>query len=158
MNGEKNPLLKNLKVDQLGFVYKDVERQARILESIYNIPQIKFFEFHDQKIIYHGKEAINSIKLGVTQYFNINIELIQSLGGENIYQEFIDGGREGFHHIGMYVDDLDASIDNFKENGINPIQLGQIVKMHYAYMDTEDTFGIIIELLKIITKKKNKGG
>jgi hypothetical protein len=154
MSEGKKPILSDLKIDQLGYVYKDVEKQAQILQLLYHIPKITFFEFHDQKIFYRGNETLNSIKLGAVQYNKINIELIQPLGGKNIYQEFIDSGREGFHHIGMYVDDLDASIDNFKENGINPIQLGQIVKMHYAYMDTEDTFGIIIELLKIITKKK----
>ena len=100
MNEEKLPVLNNLKVDQLGYVYKDVEKQAQILESLYRIPKITFFEFHDQTIIYRGKETINSIKLGAIQYNNLNIELIQPLGGENIYQEFIDGGRKGFHHFG----------------------------------------------------------
>lgn len=156
MNEENRLILNDLKVDQLGFVYKDVEKQAQILESIYNIPKITFFEFHDQKITYRGKETTNSIKLGTTQYFNVNIELIQPLGGDNIYQEFIDSGREGFHHIGRYVDDLALSIEDFRRKGINPLQIGQIVKLHYAYMDTKDTFGIIIELLKIITKRNKK--
>jgi len=154
MNEEKKPILHNLKIDQLGFVYKDVKKQAQILESVYNIPKITFFEFYDQPIIYRGKEAKNSIKLGVTQYDNVNIELIQYLDGENIYQEFIDSGHEGLHHIGIYVDDLDVSIEEFKKKGIKPLQIGQIVKMHYAYMDTEDTFGAIIELLKIKPKKR----
>jgi hypothetical protein len=156
MSEDRIPVLKNLKVDQLGFVYKDVEKQAQILESIYSIPKITFFEFYDQKITFRGKETKNSIKLGVAQYFNLNIELIQPLGGENIYQEFIDIGREGLHHIGMYVDNLDSSIEQFKKKGIKALQLGKIVEMHYAYMDTEDTFGILIELLKIITKKSRK--
>ena len=154
MNEENKPILNNLKADQLGFVYKDVEKQAKILESTYNIPKITFFELHDQTITYRGKETKNSIKLGTTQYFNLNIELIQPLDGENIYYEFFDSGREGFHHIGMYIDDLPSSIENFKKKGINPLQMGQIIEMHYAYMDTEDTFGVIIELLKIIPKKR----
>jgi 4-hydroxyphenylpyruvate dioxygenase-like putative hemolysin len=154
MNEDKKSGLNNIKVDQLGFVYKDVEKQAKILEETYNIPKITFFEFHDQIISYHGKETTNSIKLGATQYNNVNIELIQPLGGNNLYQEFIDGGHEGLHHIGMYVDDLDSSIEDFNKKGINPLQMGQIFKMHYAYMDTQDTFGIIIELLKIIPKKR----
>ena len=154
MNEVKKPVLNNLKVDQLGFVYKDVEKQAKLLEEIYNIPKITFFEFHDQIITYHRKETTNSIKLGTTQYFNLNIELIQPLGGNNLYQEFINSGHEGIHHIGMYVDDLNSSIEDFNKKGIDTIQMGQIIKMHYAYMDTQDTFGIIIELLKIIPKKR----
>jgi methylmalonyl-CoA/ethylmalonyl-CoA epimerase len=154
MNEKNRPILNDLKVDQLGYVYKDVEKQAQILESMYNIPKITFFEFHDQKIIYHGKETTNSIKLGTAQYFNVNIELIQTLGGDNIYQEFIDSGREGLHHIGIYIDNLDSSIEQFNNRGIDALQIGQIMKLHYAYMDTEDTFGIIIELMKIIIKKR----
>ena len=151
---EKLPVLNNLKVDQLGYVYEDVEKHAQILESIYNIPKITFFEFHDQKIIYRGRETTNSIKLGTVQHNNLNIELIQPLGGENIYQEFIDSERKGFHHFGIYVEDLESSIEKFEKKGISAIQTGQIVKMHYAYMDTEDTFGAIIELLKIKPKKR----
>ncbi|MEJ2294341.1 MAG: VOC family protein [Candidatus Lokiarchaeota archaeon] len=147
MSEGKKPVLNNLKVDQLGFVYKDVEKQAKILEEIYNIPKITFFEFHDQIITYRGKKTTNSIKLGVTQYNNVNIELIQPLGGQNLYQEFIDSGREGLHHIGMYVDDLNSSIEDFNKKGINTIQIGQIFKMHYAYMDTQDTFGIIMYVI-----------
>ncbi|MFX0043123.1 MAG: hypothetical protein ACFE8L_09440 [Candidatus Hodarchaeota archaeon] len=32
------------KVDQLGFVYKDIKKQARLLESKFNLPQFIFTE------------------------------------------------------------------------------------------------------------------
>ena len=29
----------NLKADQLGFVYKDIEKQAKIFETLFNVPK-----------------------------------------------------------------------------------------------------------------------
>jgi methylmalonyl-CoA/ethylmalonyl-CoA epimerase len=156
MENNKNLDFANLKVGQLGYVYKDVEKHAKILESVYNTPKFTFFEYYDQPITYRGRETTCSMKMGTLNYFNLNIELIQPLGGESIYQEFLDGGKEGLHHIATYVDDIPAYIASLKKKGIGVLQTGQIVKMHYAYMDTEETFGIIIELWKIITKIRKK--
>lgn len=115
MENNTNLDFANLKVDQLGYVYKDVEKQAKGLESIYNTPKITFFEYYDQPITYRGKETTCSVKLSTIRYLNLNIELIQPIGGESIYQEFLDGGREGLHHIGTYVNDLPTFIESLKK-------------------------------------------
>ena len=42
-NMEKfNVTFGKLKVDQLGFVYKDIEKQAKVMEEIYGIPKFMF--------------------------------------------------------------------------------------------------------------------
>ncbi|GAH96625.1 unnamed protein product, partial [marine sediment metagenome] len=40
-----------------------------------------------------------------------NIQLIE---GESIYKEFLDQGREGLHHISLFVEDIDSYIEYFE--------------------------------------------
>ncbi|MFW9878257.1 MAG: hypothetical protein ACFFG0_34685, partial [Candidatus Thorarchaeota archaeon] len=69
-------------------------------------------------------------------------------GGESIHQEFLDQGREGFHHVRASVDNLEMVIEKFKEEGIGVLQTGRIISSTYAYMDTEALLGIILEFSK----------
>jgi hypothetical protein len=39
MAGEVKLDLSNLKIDQFGYVYKDIGKQARILETYFNMPK-----------------------------------------------------------------------------------------------------------------------
>ncbi|MFW9939583.1 MAG: hypothetical protein ACFFFT_00985, partial [Candidatus Thorarchaeota archaeon] len=59
--------------------------------------------------------------------------------------EFLDQGKEGFHHIRSSVDDLETVIEKFKEVGIGVLQKGTIITSTYAYMDTEAILGTILE-------------
>jgi len=48
---------KNLKVEQLGFVYKDVEKQAKIFEELFNIPKFAILPETTQVVKYRGKDS-----------------------------------------------------------------------------------------------------
>ncbi len=95
--------LGNLKVAQLGFVYKDIEKQVKIFESILNVPKFAVLPETTEIVKYRGKEVEVHIKLAISRQFNTQIELIQHISGECIYKEFLDQGREGFHHISLFI-------------------------------------------------------
>ena len=44
----------NFKVDQLGYVYKDIEKQAKLLETVYGLLRFAFLELNDRLCIYRG--------------------------------------------------------------------------------------------------------
>ncbi len=148
--------LSNLKIDQLGYVYKDLKKQAKIMESLYNIPKFAILEGPPEKIVYRGKESILNYNIGLSRFFNVQLELIQWNDGECIYKEFLEQGREGLHHISMFIENLDAYIEEFKKMGIDVIESGQIGKVVYAYMDTEESFGIIIEIQETMRRRKRR--
>jgi methylmalonyl-CoA/ethylmalonyl-CoA epimerase len=149
--------LGNLKIDQLSFVCKDVKRQAEIMEKMYGIP--KFAQMEDithQDATYRGKEVTVIVDYAFSRLFNVQIELQQWKSGDSLFKEFIDQGKEGLHSIGIYVDDLDSYIDEFKKRGIEVIQTGQISKQKFVYLDTEKTFGILLEIQTTIKRKRKK--
>ncbi|MFX0022475.1 MAG: VOC family protein [Candidatus Hermodarchaeota archaeon] len=144
----------NLKVDQLGYVYKDIEKQAKILETIYGLPKFAFLESYDAHCKYRGKDCIISTKLALSKIFNVQIELIQYINGECIFKEFLDSGREGLHHFGIFVDELDAIVKAFTEKGYEILHQRQIGKQKIAYLDTVNDLGILLEFQETIRRKK----
>ena len=138
--------LSNYKVEQLGFIYRDIKKQAQIMESFFGIPKFTILGPLEMKIVYRGKETKWTAYGGFGRLFNnVEVELIQYESGESIHKEFLDEGREGLHHIRCDVEDLQAVINKFEEEGISVLQTGKIVGLKYAYMDTEDLLGTILE-------------
>lgn len=149
--------LGNLKLQHICYIYNKPEKHARLMESIFNMPKFEFSEDLDHPAIYRGKETKFSIKIGMSKCFSTSIEIFQWLKGDCIYKEFVDSQKEGIHHFGVFVDNLDLYINAFKNQGIDVIQSGMFPpKLKYAYMDTVEIFGIVIELMEIVKRIKKK--
>jgi len=147
----------NLKVDQLSYVYKDIKKQAKVMEELYDIPpfaQMEDIAHNDAS--FHGTEVEIIIDYAFSRLFNVQIELQQWKSGDCLFKEFIDQGKEGLHSIGIYVDDLDGYIEEFKNRGIEVIQTGQVGKQKFVYLDTEKTFGFLLEISTTVKRRKKK--
>ncbi|MFW9902332.1 MAG: VOC family protein, partial [Candidatus Thorarchaeota archaeon] len=139
--------LGDLKIDQLSFVYKDINKQAEIMENIYGVPKFAQMEnITHQDATYRGKEVTIVADYAFSRLLNIQIELQQWKSGDSLFKEFLDQGKEGLHSIGIFVDDLDRYIEEFNNKGIEVIQTGQIGKQKFVYLDTEKTFGVLLEI------------
>jgi methylmalonyl-CoA/ethylmalonyl-CoA epimerase len=154
MEKEEEIDLKTLRPYQLGYVYKDVERQSKIMEKCVGASKFVNFEPVYVDVNYRGTEKKIQMKSAFGQLFGTQIELLQPVEGESIYKEFLESGKEGFHHVAYQVDNLSAYIDKYREKGIDVIQSGLLITQLYAYMDTEKILGIIIEFIEI--KKRGK--
>ena len=155
----KKPLnidISNLKIGQYGYVFKNVEKQAEIMESLYGIPKFAILIDEDYPIKYRGKESKISTKIAISRFFNTQIELIELVNGDCIYKEFLDAGREGLQHVSFFVEDLDLYIDAFTKCGFEVIHYGQIGKQRFAYFDTEESFGLLLEFQETVKRKRKK--
>ena len=149
--------LSNLKINHICYIYKDVEKQAQILESLFKMQEFVFSEDLDHPAKYRGRDTKYSIKIGISRCFNMQIELFQWIEGDCIYNEFIDSKKEGLHHFGVFVENLQGYIDTFQNYGIEVLQTGKFPpRLTYAYMDTEKIFGAIIEFIELIKRKRRK--
>ncbi len=146
----------SLKIDQLGYIYKDVHKQAEILETQMNLPKFTFIEDATHVIQQKNSEHEIIIKIGMSRFFNTQIELIQWVKGDCIFKDFIDSGQEGLQHISVFVDELDPYIEAYKRQNFELIHTGQIGKQRFAFFDTLKTFGIIIEFQETVKRRKRK--
>jgi 4-hydroxyphenylpyruvate dioxygenase-like putative hemolysin len=147
--------LGNLKVEQLSYVYKDIKKQAKIMEELYGVPTFAQMEnITHQDATFRGKEVTITLDYAFSRLLNVQIELQQLKSGESLFKEFIDEGKEGLHSIGIYVEDLQAFMDEFKKRGIEVLQTGKVGKQWFAYFDTEKTFGILLEAQQTIKRRR----
>lgn len=149
--------LGNLKINQLGYIYKDIKKQAKILEENLGLPKFAFLENKPTKYNYRGKETIVQTTIGFSRSLNVQIELIQLISGECIFKEFIDAGKEGLHHFGIFVEDVDAIISEYIKRGYSVVHEGITAGVQkVAYIDTNDDLGVYIEFQQTRKKKVRK--
>jgi hypothetical protein len=146
---------KNLKIQHICYIYHEPEKHARMMEALFKMAKFEFSEDLDHPATYRGKDTKFSIKIGVSRGLSTSVEIFQWLGGDSIYKEFVDSQKEGLHHFGVFVEDLEKYIERFQKEGIEVVQSGMFPpRLKYAYMDTVDVFGAVIELMEIVKRKK----
>jgi 4-hydroxyphenylpyruvate dioxygenase-like putative hemolysin len=146
----------NLKVDQLGYVFKDIEKQSKIMESLFGFSKFIFGDLVTNTIKFRGNNSETAYRMAFSRLGSTQIELTEWKSGDCSYKEFLDKGNEGFHHIGCYIEDTDSYIKEFEKKGINILQEGEVFYTRFTYMDTQDTFGTIVELLEKVKRRKKK--
>ncbi|NHJ20339.1 MAG: hypothetical protein EAX91_05305 [Candidatus Lokiarchaeota archaeon] len=149
--------LGKLKINQLGYIYKDIRKQAKILEENLGLPKFAFLENKPTKYNYRGKETTVQTTIGFSRSLNVQVELIQLISGNCIFKEFIDAGKEGLHHFGIFVDDVDAIVEEYVMRGYSVVHEGITAGVQkVAYIDTYDDFGVYIEFQQTRTKRIRK--
>jgi methylmalonyl-CoA/ethylmalonyl-CoA epimerase len=97
----------------------------------------------------HGEEQGYVHKLALCNVGPVLYELMESVRGPNIYEEFLNEHGEGVHHLGYLVEDIDEEISNMEERGFAMVQSGRGFGTAndgaYAYFDTENACGCILE-------------
>lgn len=136
---------------QVALVVKDIEASARKFADLLGqpFPNIIITEPGlNANMTYQGQPSNAQAKLAFFQLGQVQLELIQPLGGESTWQEALDKKGEGIHHIAFWVEGMQESVDFLKERGIPMIQRGDMGPGQYAYFDAEGVLGITLELLE----------
>ena len=155
MESSFNLVFGNLKIMHICYIYPDAEKHAKLMESIFNMPKFEFSEDLDHPAIYRGRDTKFSIKMGISRCFNTSIEIFEWIKGDSVYKEFIDTQKEGLHHFGVFVENLQEYVDYLQKQGIEVIQTGMFPpRLKYAYMDTARIFGAVIEFIEIVKRKR----
>lgn len=98
-----------------------------------------------------GEDADYSMRLALSYFGSMRVKLIEIKVGNSIYQDFVDQKGYGIQHLGILVEDMQSTIREVEEMGIKVIQDGSGFGLnedgHYAYLDTQEDFGITFELI-----------
>ncbi|MCX5894225.1 MAG: VOC family protein [Proteobacteria bacterium] len=132
------------KLRHVGYIVKDMDKSVTMFK--------KFFDLTDEDIRMMsaddtgGAGAFSFIKVGGTE-----LELIQPLS--DFFREMTGDPPAGINHIAFQVQDVEAEVNALEKKGIH---LGYITrdgifdtgKTKIAYLDPNDTDGILIELVE----------
>ncbi|MDR0420187.1 MAG: methylmalonyl-CoA epimerase [Prevotellaceae bacterium] len=125
-------------IEHLGIAVKSLEQAIPYYEQILGLKCYAIEEVIDQKV----KTAF--FKVGQTK-----IELLEPSSPESTIAKFIEKRGEGIHHIAFAVDDVQKSLDEVAENGVQLIDKaprGGAEGLEIAFLHPKSTAGVLTEL------------
>lgn len=158
--GDLSPLRGLFRVDQVAWVVRDLDRALEIYAREPGAGPWSVWTFgpgvlRTMKI--RGRDAVFSMRLAISGQ-NPMLELIQPLTGDTAYQEFLATSGEGVHHVATFVKDLAGGRQQLERHGVECIMegwgQGQDGSGGFAYFDTRERMGVILELLMLPNQRR----
>lgn len=120
-------------IAQLGHVVRDLESSMALYEPLYG--PFTIMDGSVQGATYRGRIADVNLVIAFGRSGDLEIELIQWQSGDSPHREFIEHGREGFHHVQFRVDDCDGWITKTEPLGFEVVW--------YKRYSTDTTFAYL---------------
>lgn len=128
-----------------------------VVEAYYRLFGIGPWHFYTYKkplvkeMHYQGKPADYCMRVALSNFGPMRIELIEPVAGESVYADFVREHGYGVHHFGLLTDDMQSALKEAEEAGL-PMTMdgsgfGADGDGQYAYLDTEKFLGVTLELI-----------
>jgi methylmalonyl-CoA/ethylmalonyl-CoA epimerase len=148
------PFLRN-GVAQVGLIVEDLDKAVGCYWQSFGIGPWHIYTYGRplvKKMTYRGRSSEYRMRIALSYLGPLRIELIETLEGQTIYAEFVREHGYGLHHFGVLVEDMEVAIAEAESAGLTVIQDGAGFGLdgdgHYAYLDTESSIGVTIELIQ----------
>jgi methylmalonyl-CoA/ethylmalonyl-CoA epimerase len=142
-------------ITQIGVIVKDLDQVVQNYWEVFGIGPWHFYTYAKpfvKKMSYYGKDADYSMRLALSYFGPTRVELIEIEEGNTIYQDFVKEKGYGIQHLGIVVDSIQQVIQEAEKIGMRVIQDGSGFGLnedgHYAYLDTQEDYGITFELIE----------
>lgn len=141
-------------IDQVAVVVRDLDAAMERYWTQLGIGPWDVYTYGPHRMptmTFRGSDQTYVMKLALAQVGSTQYELIEPIDGPTTYQEFLEARGEGLHHLGYYVDDIDAEIARMADLGYPLLQSGRGFGVDgdgaYAYFDSERDLGCIVEAI-----------
>jgi catechol 2,3-dioxygenase-like lactoylglutathione lyase family enzyme len=142
-------------VRQVGIVVRDLARTARHYQTMFGIgPWHRPRTTGDTEVQLRGRPIDSRFDIAIAYSGGVQLELIEPRGGQpSIYDEHLREHGEGIHHLGYCVRSVAHRLERVRALGIEVLQSGTIrtrigAVTHFAYLDTREVGGVILELIE----------
>ncbi|MHB0869427.1 MAG: VOC family protein [Chloroflexota bacterium] len=146
-------------IGQVGFLVRDLQAAMERFWHDFGIGPWRVYtnSAPPLRCSYRGRPSSYRMKVALAQSGPLVIELLQYLDGETIHREFLESGREGLEHLGIYVPNLEEALASLRQRGVKVLQsawgIGAKGDGGYAFLDTEGSVGAIVELIQIPSER-----
>ncbi len=132
------------KIYHLGYAVEDIEAAARFYKEQFGARASEPEEVAEQGII------ATMFDVGESK-----IELVQPTRPDSPVGKFLEKKGEGFHHVAFQVDDLEAALEELRENGVELIDEEPRIGAggtRMAFVHPKGAFGVLTELVELPEK------
>jgi methylmalonyl-CoA/ethylmalonyl-CoA epimerase len=141
MTGQRPHTFQLKSIDHISYTVKDINQVIEKWSRLYGIGPWTFSENGGTD----AKGRPWKIRMAFAYVGAMQIELVQCTEGRIFQSRFLDTWGEGVHHIGFYVDDVDAEAANLAAQGAKILIRNP---GNFAYMDAGGPGGAIFELMR----------
>jgi hypothetical protein len=138
-------------VVQVGVLVRDIEATARVWADTFDLPMPEI-EITDSLDLahteYRGQPSTARAKLAFFSMGQVDVELIEPLGGPSTWRDHLDTRGAGLHHIAFRIKGMPGKLAYLNAKGIPLVQRGDYTGGRYAYVDATSSLGLILELLE----------
>ena len=126
------------RMDHVAIAVKDLEEAARFYQTVMGLTLT-------------GVEVVTAqkAKVGFFRIGDVNIELVQPSEPDSPLIKFLETKGQGIHHLCFEVDDIDAEVKAFVENGATMVDQKPRPGAHgtrVAFVHPKSSSGVLIEL------------
>jgi len=142
-------------VTQVGIVVRDIEASVERYSRVFGVekPPIIISDGYDKaKTTFVGDPTSARAKLAFFKMGQVEIELMEPIGGPSSWQQFLEEKGEGVHHIAFVTKDTKKLVNFLGQQGIEEVQHGYFEGGMYTFMDSAPELGVMLELLEFFGK------
>lgn len=144
-------------VEQIGIVVRDVDQAVEYFASAFGWGPFKIRESEMKGFTYDGRTGDCQLKMAFARSGNVEIELIEVLGGETPHSDFLRRHGEGMQHLRFRVDDCDGMMAALAQEGVDSLWSQRFPgSAAFAYMKTDKTSGLMVELFEMKETRKDR--
>ncbi|HNB53948.1 MAG TPA: VOC family protein [Anaerolineales bacterium] len=136
---------------QIGLVVPDIEAAVHAWATILGVPAPNIIITDTVDLAhteYQGGSTPARAKLAFFPMGQITLELIQPLGEPSTWNDQLVQHGPSLHHIAFEIKGMAARTAELAEHGLKLVQRGDYTGGRYAYLDGQEKFGAVIELLE----------
>jgi methylmalonyl-CoA/ethylmalonyl-CoA epimerase len=144
------------RIAQVAFVVRDLEARMQAFWDDFGIGPWSIYAFEPPRVkdmTYRGQRQDFRMRVAFAMCGDTQIELVQSVAGPNLYEEFLAQCGEGVQHLGIHVQDMDSATRQMQGLGYELIQSGRGYGVRgdgaFAYFATADRLSTLIELIQL---------
>jgi methylmalonyl-CoA epimerase len=124
-------------IDHLGIAVKSLDAAKALYESL------------GMTVLPEERVEVEKVRVAMVPLGESRIELLEATSEDSVIARFIAKRGEGLHHVSLRVDDLSATVEQLKKNGVrlisDEIKIGAGGHL-YVFIHPSSTGGVLLEL------------
>ena len=146
-------------VMQICFVTPDALKSARWFADLTGKPlppEGRAAEPAEARAVYNGQPAEVGCKIRMFAFGNIDVEFLEPGPEKSAWRDLLEEKGPGCHHIAFRTRNITERGKYLEAKGHRMVQKGEFDGSHgrYAYFDTVDALGLMVELLEFDKDKE----
>ncbi len=125
------------KIDHIGIAVKDLKAVTDFYRSVFGCKVSEEMSVPDRKL-----------RIAFMDISGVKLEFLMGTDRESVISKFIDKKGEGIHHICLEVDEVEKTVSELKEKGVELVdqpRMGAEGKK-IVFLQPKNMFGVLVEL------------